>query len=127
MAKLAPMIARAALAALLMLAASPALAGSMDGLFGNTLKVTAANGATSTYAYDRGGEVTAVVRGHPVSGHWRLEEATGRICQAFSPEPEVTMPEVCVALQTDGKKAGDKWSGVSPAGRPLTFEIVAGH
>ena len=108
--------------------AGPAAAGPMDGLFGNTLKITAPSGAINTYAYERDGAVTATVRGRmQVHGRWRLERGGTRLCQAFSPEPDIAMPEVCMALGADGKQPGDQWDGVSPTGKPLKFEIVAGQ
>lgn len=103
----------------LMGAATPALAGTIENSFGNTITVTGPDGATARYYFDPDGSVVATYpNGHRLEGEWEVRGA--QICLR-APEIE----EECHAL-ADDKNLGDEWS-YETSGQTYTFAIVAGR
>jgi len=103
-------------AAVLALSAGVAFAGSMDVRFTNTVKLTAADGTSTSLLYNADGTFTAT-GAQAGSGTWVLEGENICITPAGGEKQ-------CGPLK--GEKVGDTWEIDTPNGK-LTGEIVAGR
>lgn len=107
-------------AAIVLAAAAPAWAGSLDGAFGNTVNVTLENGAVVRYHFNADHTYAMYTPdGAQVSGTW--EESGDQVC---------TTPaggaRSCVAANP-GRTVGDTWQQAGADGASVTVSITPGR
>ena len=123
----------AAVAILAALLDGPALAGSMEGRFGNTVVSTYPDGSTMKVFYNKDGTLSAkLTQGAKVTdttGKWRVDGAN--VCLTMQATVAIfeAAKERCVVL--NGDKVGDKWqiTAKDASGKDITVNatIVAGR
>jgi len=103
-------------------AAMPALAGAMDGVIGNTLKLTT-RGHTIAYMFRADHSLTALVGGRTrMEGKWRLAGDT--LCLRLGMQG-IMGPETCIPAIPSDKGPGDQWD-MTVNGTTTHAQIVAG-
>ena len=118
------------LAAAALLVAAPALAGTMDSTYGNTVTVTNTKGEVTTLLFEADGTYVAKGtddKGAPVTGGGKWAIKDGKYCataNAVEGQPE---PKESCTEYVDGKVAGDKWEQKGTEGEAITVEIKAGR
>lgn len=115
-------LARAAIAATIFMAASPALAADpMSAAYGNTVTIVYGDGTTVKLFIDEGGAYSGESPAGQSSGTWEI--SGGQTC--FTQQaPEATPPS---CSPTVAKNVGDSWQGTGQGGAPVTVSIVAGR
>lgn len=115
-------LTKAALAATILMAASPALAADpMAAAYGNTVTIVYGDGTTVKLFIDEGGAYTGESPMGQSSGTWEI--SGGQTC--FTQQaPEATPPS---CSPTVSKNVGDSWQGTGQGGAPVTVTIVAGR
>ena len=115
-------LAKAAIAAAILMAAGPALAAdAMSTAYGNTVVITYGDGTTVKLYIDQGGTYTGESPMGSSSGVWAI--SGGETC--FTQQaPEATPPS---CGPTVSKNVGDTWQGTGQGGAPVTITIVAGR
>jgi len=114
--------AKAAIAAAMLMAATPALAGDpMAGVYGNTVQVVYGDGTTVTLYIDEGGSYTGDGPTGATAGTWAI--SGGQTCFTQS-SPEPTPPS---CAPTVSKAVGDTWQAPGQGGATATISIVAGR
>jgi hypothetical protein len=106
-------------AALMALAAAPALAGTVDAFFANTVETTA-QGATTKWHFNQDGTLKATLPdGTAATGAWAMKD--GKFCVTVGAQPESCSPVM------EGKGVGDSWEATNSAGQSFTVSIKAGR
>jgi hypothetical protein len=114
------------LAAAAVLVAAPALAGTMESSYGNTVTVTNAEGKTMTLLFSEDGTFTGTgYDGAAIGGKWVVKE--GKYCStANAVEGQPAPTEACTDY-VDGKNVGDSWKQKGTDGADITVAITAGR
>ena len=123
----------AAVAILATLFVGPALAGSMEVRFGNTVVATYPDGSTSKFFYNKDGTLTAKYtqsgKVTDTTGKWRVDGVNVCITVQAAMTIFEAGKERCVPL--NGDKVGDKWTIPlkDTSGKDITVNvtIVAGR
>lgn len=111
----------AALALGATLIAGPALAGTMDNTFGNTIVVTYPNGAEAHYFFNNDGTFTGTAPGgSTMAGRYTAEG--DQLCLI---PPSGQAPQ-CTTIAMD-KNVGDTWTQNASDGSQITVELRAGR
>jgi hypothetical protein len=111
----------AALAIGAALIASPAVAGTMENTYGNTIVVTYPNGGTAQYHFNADGTFTGVAPGGShMAGRYTAEG--DQLCLI---PPSGQAPQ-CTQIQTD-KNVGETWTQLGADGSQITVELRAGR
>ena len=115
-------LAKAAIAATILMAAGPALAADpMATAYGNTVLITYSDGTQVKLYIDEGGSYTGESPQGQSSGSWAI--SGGQTC--FTQQaPEATPPS---CGPTVSKNVGDTWQGTGQGGAPVTITIVQGR
>jgi len=113
----------AALAALGL--AGAARASDMSSVFGNTIQITAANGAVVKLYMDANGSYDQKLpNGVETRGTWT--DADGKTCfTQTSPAPPAGTPANCVP--SSSHKVGETWTSTDGTGATSSVTIVAGR
>jgi hypothetical protein len=112
------LIAALALAAL---AATPALAETMENSFGNTIVVTTASGANVRYHFNADGSYTQIAPdGTNLNGAWT--QTGDQLCMT----PQGSAQPACVTVE-QGKNVGDTWQQAGADGSQITVMLQAGR
>jgi hypothetical protein len=118
------------LAAAVVLVAAPALAGTMDSTYGNTVLVTNAKGEVTTLLLEADG--TYVAKGKDekgadvtVKGKWEIRD--GKYCATPDAVEGQPAPKESCTEYVDGKNVGDKWDQKGIEGEAITVEITQGR
>lgn len=119
----------AAVAAVALFAA-PALAGTMENTFNNTVKVKSAEGAESSWYFNADGTFTMKAKtpeGQDVEikGTWAKEG--DKICSTPNAVEGQPAPVKTCVNYVEGKNVGDSWEVTSDTGAKSTVTIVAGR
>jgi hypothetical protein len=113
-------------AAAVLLVAAPALAGSVDNMYGNTVLITNSKGETSTSLLESDGTYkTTLANGQVVSGKWEIRD--GKFCATPAPVEGQPAPAESCGEYVDGKNVGDKWTQKGADEETITVEIKAGR
>ncbi|MEZ5970598.1 MAG: hypothetical protein R3C31_02155 [Hyphomonadaceae bacterium] len=103
------------------LIAAPAVAGTMDNTFGNTIVVTYPNGAQAFYYFNNDGTFTATVPGgSQVAGDYTVDG--DQLCMVT---PSAEAPQ-CTSVEAD-KNVGDTWTQTGTDGSQISVELRAGR
>ena len=115
-------LAKAAIAAAILMAAGPARADDpMSAAYGNTVTIVYGDGTTVKLFIDEGGSYTGESPQGQSAGTWTI--AGGQTCFTQT-APEATPPS---CGPTVSKTVGDTWEGTGQGGAPVTISIVAGR
>ncbi len=119
------------LAAAAVLVAAPALAGTMDSTYGNTVTVTnAKTGAVTTLLFEADGSYTAKGKnadGTDIMGGGKWVIKDGKYCSTPNAVEGQPAPKEECSEFVDGKNVGDKWTQKDADGEEITVEISAGR
>ena len=118
------------LAAAAVLVAAPALAGTMDSTYGNTVTVTNSKGAQTTLLFEADGTYTAKGQnadGTDMMGGGKWEVKDGKYCSTPNAVEGQPAPVESCTEYVDGKNVGDKWTQKDANGEDITVEISAGR
>jgi len=111
----------AALAIGAALVASPAVAGTIENTYGNTIVVSYANGSQAQYHFNADGSFTGIAPGGShMAGRYTAEG--DQLCLI---PPSGAAPQ-CTAIATD-KNVGDTWSQTATDGSAINVELRAGR
>lgn len=118
------------LAAVAVLIAGPALAGTMDNTYGNTVTVTNAKGEVSTLLFEKDGTYVAKgmnAEGKAVEGGgtWAIKD--GKYCSTPKAVEGQPAPAEACSEFVEGKNVGDKWEQKDANNETITVEIKAGR
>ena len=104
-------------------AASPAMAGDMTGLYGNTIMCTYPDGAVTKVHVQEGGKYNLVRDGKTVQGTWIDTGEQACYTETDPPPPAGTKP---ICTSSAAMKVGATWSITDPAGKTSNCELKAG-
>lgn len=120
-----PVILGAALMALL---ATAAAADQFDGIYGNTVHVTHADGSTATVYVNQ--DKTWEQRtpdGKTMRGTFEWQDATHVCFTVTDPKPEKPDDAKSCDEVSGDHKAGDTWTETDPKGNKTTISVTAGR
>lgn len=100
--------------------ATASLAGSMDGVVGNTIVANYSNGTVTKVYPMADGTFTISRNGGTFHGTWTDDGK--QVCYQ---ESDPTIKAVC--SPADPHKVGDSWSVTDPNGVTVTVTVAAGH
>jgi putative methionine-R-sulfoxide reductase with GAF domain len=103
------------------LIAGPAIAGTMDNTYENTIVVTYANGSQALYHFNADGTFTGVAPGgSTMAGNYTAEG--DQLCLI---PPSGAAPQ-CTTIATD-KNVGETWTQNAADGSEISVELRAGR
>lgn len=106
--------------------ATPALAGSLESMYDNTVVITNTKGESYSSHVEKDGTYKATMAdGKVVTGKWEVKN--GQFCGTPDAVEGQPAPVQSCGEFVDNKNVGDKWEQKNAAGETITVEIKAGR